>query len=156
MSDQLVFETAEWEKGVQAAFQKLIDTEGPTRLKSMAERIRVAARKYVPVDTGRLKEAIIVGPLKKEGAVTYVTVGVTLESLKNASAGAQKQLDKNVRDLLSGKRKGLGVTNKSPLVRRIAAPTINYGVYVEFGTSKTHAQPFMRPALSEVVGIKAF
>jgi HK97 gp10 family phage protein len=69
-----------------------------------------------------LRSAIAFSEVRRDARGVFVDVGVTMQDLANASGGDGTQ------------------------------PTANYAVFVEYGTTKMRAQPFMRPALAEASG----
>lgn len=79
-----------------AALDRAIAAE----LQRRAIRVEAAAKRYCPVDTGRLRSSI-----------THET----------------------------------GTDERGPVAR--IGTNVDYGVYVEVGTSRAAAQPFLRPAL---------
>jgi HK97 gp10 family phage protein len=82
--------------------------------------IRKAAQAKVPVDTGNLKKNVIVKRLPKGES------SLTSEHIVTVRQGK-----------LTDKQKGSGLQDAF------------YGRFVEFGTAKMPAQPFMRPAFDE-------
>lgn len=107
----------------------------PTRgaLNSGAKLIKVRARELVAVDTGFLREAIIQYPVKQsEHAYSdQVRVGVRKRVRKGA------KLSKKYKAALSARRR------RSSAQRSV---TPKYWRYLEFGTSRMAARPFLRPA----------
>jgi HK97 gp10 family phage protein len=100
---------------------------------SGAKIVRTAAERLVPKDTGFLQAQIIqyAAPKSKHSYADQVRIGVRARARK----------------LKSGK-----VNTKHVRYRRIGgkdrAITAHYWKYIEFGTSKMAARPFLRPAFN--------
>ena len=90
-----------------------------------AKIIQKAARAKVPVDTGNLRRSISVKILNKKRDAMQVA------ALIGPGTGYFSKRGKN-----KGKRANDGF----------------YGFFVEYGTAKTAAEPFMRPAYDENTG----
>lgn len=100
------FDMAAFERGLENAVQKMVVDSEEDLLKA-AVRIRNAATRYTPVDTGRLKAGWQATPQRDERGF-YAQVSNDAE----------------------------------------------YAAEVEVGTDRTQAQPMIRPAIAEVLGIQ--
>lgn len=100
--------------------------------KEQWEEVAKEARRLVPVDTGRLKEMIVVkaGYSKKAGAV-FATVALRRIGRRERGKVREKKLQRS-----------LGYAVKTDGIEYDSY----YGVFVEFGDQHQKAQPFMRPA----------
>jgi HK97 gp10 family phage protein len=129
-------------KGLEAAFADLqIKTE--QGLEAIAIKVVNRAKAFCPVATGRLRSSITAGAVEHDDQGPYVDVGVGLDALNSGVQAAQNSIYVRVS---AGKR----VSRK--LVGKAQSTHVNYAPFVEFGTSKMAAQPFLRPALAEVAG----
>jgi HK97 gp10 family phage protein len=110
-------------------------------LRRIAEPMRAEAQRLAPVDTGRLSQSIAVSPriVNEVGNVAF--------------AQAIKQgLDKKA--AVSAMRKARRSESGGSAVQLYIGPSkgpkgqnpLRYASLVEFGTVKTRAQPYMRPA----------
>ena len=105
-------------------------------LRRMGAKIQKEAKSRVPVDTGTLKDNIIVTRIKKSDRVNgQEGVQVTVR------AKAKKYVD-NARNRKSG-RVGGEYNSYGPLF---------YARFLEFGTSKYGATPFLTPAFESSKG----
>ena len=100
--------------------------------------VRDAAKEMVPVDTGVLKRNIIVQRWKRPGTGMAATVVVRVRKLNSAAIFRLK---------MRNKAKGVRLYKGDPF----------YWSFVEFGTSKKEAMPFLRPSfdLQKVRGVEA-
>lgn len=87
------------------------------------------------------------GPAYDKGLYKY-----TDSLMKNYSM----RLESNTKSLVPVKsgalRDSISVTKVAQMKYKVG-PTVGYGKYVEFGTSKTPARPFIRPAVSVTKGL---
>lgn len=81
-------------------------------------------------------------------ARAHVTVAVT-HALDKAAASVQRTAQMRAPVDTGNLRNSIGVARTGATSREIG-PTANYGVFVEFGTSRMGPQPFMGPALESV------
>jgi len=105
-----------------------------TALRKNAKKLQVSAQQHVHVDTGTLKQNIITTAERKpqDGRIEMrVTV--------RAKARAYKSSSRTIRQGLVG----LEYQHYGPLF---------YARFLEFGTSKMPAYPFLRPAWDELKG----
>lgn len=108
-------------------------------LATVGAKVRDRARALCPVDTGWLKASISfrtgedkVGPYIEVGVLDIPAVPLAKSRILAKYAGQTAR--------------GQKLSHVSPN---------EYGYYVEFGTIKMAAQPFLRPALAEVAGFSA-
>ena len=102
-------------------------------LQSGAKLVKTRARDLVSVDTGFLREAIIQYPVKR-GEHQYsdqVRVGVRKRVRKGAKLSKKYKAALNLRRRRSSNQRSV---------------TPKYWRYLEFGTSRMPARPFLRPA----------
>lgn len=127
-------------EGLQELQRKLLELPRKIAGRSMrsalmsgAKPIKVRARQLVPKDTGFLEEAIIQYPVKRsEHEYTdQVRVGVRKRVRKGA------KLSKRYKAALGRARRRSS---------RQQSTTPKYWRYLEFGTSRMGARPFLRPA----------
>jgi len=103
-------------------------------LRKNAKKLQLSAQQHVHVDTGTLKQNIITAAERKpqDGRIEMrVTVRAKAKAYKSSSRTIQKGLV------------GLEYQHYGPLF---------YARFLEFGTSKMPAYPFLRPAWDEIKG----
>ena len=112
-------------RAVSAALQKLGDNVAKSVLRggvsAAAKVVRDETKRRAPVDTGRLKRAVAFGRARWECEKGREVANVFVRQAKNGAAGQKR-------------------------VEAYGKFDAYYGRWVEFGTSDTPAQPFMRPA----------
>lgn len=84
------FNTDAWVRGLQAAVREVrLRTDGD--LLRLALSIQNAARRYSPVDTGRLRSSIQASALKRDRRGSYVEVGTNVEYAPYVEFGTIRQ-----------------------------------------------------------------
>ena len=107
-------------------------------MEALAVNIWSTAKRMVPVDTGSLRSSIRIEKHKGRNK-NYV--------LYRVLAGAGKFEGSGLRTIGRGKT-GVGVATQQTLKGRNWRNPF-YALYVELGTVRTRAQPFMRPAFNK-------
>lgn len=105
-------------------------------LAKAAEPIAEEARRLVPVNTGTLKESISVSTKLKN------KVGEAEFSAVMRAGGSKSEAVSAMRDA----RRAAGAPSFAEVFIGPSVPSGFYGHLVEFGTSHSVAQPFLRPA----------
>ena len=95
-------------------------------------------------ETGQL--AALRADLGKAGVETTRKAGqVVRKSAADTESAAKQQAPVDTGAL----RNSIGVTMQGPLSAEIG-PTVSYGIFLEWGTHKMAAQPYMGPALDRI------
>jgi HK97 gp10 family phage protein len=97
-------------------------------VRATAFGVEADAKMLAAVDTGAMRASIFTVTSKSNG------FGAA------SSAASSKRPDAEINDPTPG---------KPPLMTAYVAPGVNYAYYVEFGTGKMAAQPFMTPAVEK-------
>jgi HK97 gp10 family phage protein len=128
---------AELNRALQALPGKLENRTLTSALYAGAKIIRDDAKERTPVDTGFLKNQIIMWRVKKSEHqyADQVQVGVRLKARFNKKTKSLRASDVTIRRRRL--RNGQIVEKKYPAF---------YWRFLEFGTSKMQARPFLRPA----------
>lgn len=117
--------------------KKEIKRELNERLETALEEIGIKAEGYAarlcPVDTGLLRNSI-----------TSAVGGKETSKKKYTADKAKKG-----KELKSGSYSGIATAEKNPYV--ILGSNVEYAPEIETGTSKKHARPFIKPALTDHV-----
>ncbi len=141
------FDVDEFAAGLQVAL-KARKKNYALGLEMLAARVVRAAKQYSAVDTGRQKSGTVQWPVVQEAGKLYVEVGITMETLEAAATTAGEEVYAKIK--AGGRVPKSGKAKQT--ARRAETPTTFYPFFQEFGTSKSPAHPFMRPALAEVAG----
>jgi HK97 gp10 family phage protein len=105
-------------------------------LKKAAIPIRDAAKRFVPVKTGALRDSIEIIPVSLPSAGKAAFAAAMRNGMGRADAGVVAHVANRV-------AKGQGGPVAAAVRVKASAP---YVAHVEWGTLKMPAQPFMRPA----------
>jgi len=109
-------------------------------LESFATNVWAEARRIVPVDTGSLRNSIRIEKYEKKNYTTYRIVAGMEKGGSFGNSGMRSSIGRSS----SGVGVGISKAKKGKSWRRPF-----YALYVELGTSKMAAQPFMRPAFNK-------
>lgn len=126
---------AELQKRLAEFGPKLAANEQRNATRAAAAVFRDAVRLTAPVRTGLLKANLVVNKRRSDGRYV-VKYGVRIKQAKKQKYGNTSE---NRRKRRVGKR------------YEVEGPAF-YGRFLEYGTSKMKAQPFMRPAFGPNVG----
>lgn len=121
---------AELQKRLAAFGPKIAANEQRNATRAAAAVFRDAVRQTAPVRTGLLKASLVVNKRRSTDGRYVVKYGVRLKPAGKMKYGNTSE---NRRKRRVGKR------------YEVDSPAF-YGRFIEFGTSKMRAQPFMRPA----------
>jgi HK97 gp10 family phage protein len=132
---------SELQKRLQEFGPKVAANEQRNATRAAAVVFRDAVRMAAPVRTGLLKANIIVNKRRSTEGRFVVKYGVRIKAVKQKYGNTSA----NRRNRRVGKR------------FEVEGPAF-YGRFIEYGTSKMRAQPFMRPAFGSNVdkAIEAF
>lgn len=130
---------------LEAALAELPKATGRNVLKrtliKAGQPIAERARELVPVQSGQLKSSIMISPRIKN------TVGYAEYSAAMRAGLGKEAAVRALRDVRRSAKGSFAEMFVGP-----AVPAGFYGHLVEFGTSRTQAQPFMRPAWDAMQG----
>ena len=97
------------------------------------------------VDTSQLNR--LTADLLKAEAKTKAMAGMAVaKTALDCAASAKRHAPVDTGAL----RNSIGTSIAGDRMSAEIGPTVNYGAYVEFGTSRMAAQPYMGPAMDEV------
>jgi HK97 gp10 family phage protein len=134
----LEVDSAAFRDGLREALEGL-KVNSRKELATVGAKVRDRARALCPVDTGWLKSSISFRT-GEDNTGPFIEVGV-LDVPANPKA-----MKRIASKYIGQAARGQKLSHVSPN---------EYGYYVEFGTIKMGAQPFLRPALAEVTGFSA-
>ena len=97
------------------------------------------------IDTSQLNR-LTADLLKSESTAKKMASLAIRKTALDCQASAQRRAPVDTGALRNSIGTEFGDSGMSALI----GPTVNYGAYVEFGTSRMSAQPYMSPAMDEV------
>ena len=126
--------------------EKLIKEE-PARaariIKATAFQVEAEAKSRAPVDTGALKNSIYSNLYGQSGLARMAlqaqrkTVVMRRRASKRVRARAQRWADKRY----------IPLPQPGSVYEAIVGPSVNYAIYLEFGTFRMAAKPYLKPAV---------
>lgn len=125
---------------------KLISEE-PSRaskiVRATAFQVESEAKNRAPVDTGALKNSIYTNAVGHYGAARMPHIFKTLNPTR------KHRISKKViaRSKKWASRKYVFLPFPASAYEAIVGPSVNYGIYVEYGTYRMAARPYLKPAV---------
>ena len=127
-------------------------------LESFAVNVWSEARRICPIDTGSLRNSIRIEKLSSGGVKKYVAYRIVAGMEKGGSFSGS-----GIRSSIGGSSRGVGVGIKKGITNVRKGGGLNlqgigkgsswrvpsYALYVELGTSRMAAQPFLRPSFNK-------